>query len=455
MIRGTPLSRLRTLTLALLALPCAARAAAPPALAAVADAVARDVGAPPEGRRAMLLAIESRAADLRAPLETALSAALAARGWTVTPHRGGGEPEAEARSSGQDWLLRVRAGLVPGRRELAAVGELIPAWASFFLQRRPEARALPPRLVEAAAAADPETLLLGREARQPGAPFATVRLLARVPGRVLALAVGTPGDAGRPAVVAVTEDAVLVLDPAGGRVAERGAGPAARPGCVPVRDAAATVAVGDFGGGRIAFQRAGTPRGEVLALRGGRLEPAGSVEGAPLCAPLEGHLFGAFVPGTSVLADRLSAFVDPAAPPRSDRTLYGAACAPRGGAIAFAALGTDLALQLLGPDLATVSARGPLSTGSGFALADLDGDGVAELVASSADPAAPERIRILAPLAGAPLVLESPPVDGALLAGAGGDLTGDGLDDAVLAAVHAGPAATDLWLVTSDPREVR
>jgi hypothetical protein len=157
-----------------------------------------------------------------------------------------------------------------------------------------------------------------------------------------------------------------------------------------------------------------------------------------------------------VLLDVLSPLVDPAATPRSRRTLYGVAAAPRGGRLAFAALGTDLRVELLGPDLRTVGAAAPLATGSGFALADLDGDGTAELVASSPDPAAPERIRVLAPLAAAPLRWESPPVAGAILAGAAGDLTGDGVDDAVLAAISGDPGGvpgTDLLLVTSDPRE--
>jgi hypothetical protein len=233
-------------------------------------------------------------------------------------------------------------------------------------------------------------------------------------------------------------------------VAERALDPAE---LRPVRDPAATVAIGDFGGGRIALRRAGAVRGAVLSLAGDRLASAGTLDAAPLCAGGAGRLFGDFEPGTGVLADRLSPLVDPGAPARSARTLYGAACAPGGGPVAHAILGTDLRLELLGPGLRPVPAAALLSSGCGFALADLDGDGTAELVLSSPDPRAPEAIRVVAPLSGRALPVGASAIAGALLAGAAADLTGDGVDDAVLAAVSAGGAATDLLLVTTDPRE--
>jgi hypothetical protein len=167
-----------------------------------------------------------------------------------------------------------------------------------------------------------------------------------------------------------------------------------------------------------------------------------------------------------MLRDLLSASVDPTARPRSDRLLYGVAAAPRPGPVAFAALGADLRLELLGSDLAPARIGAPRSgdgapavlegIGTGFALADLDGDGTAEVVASTADPAGPETLRVLSTYPGSPPLLELGPLTGRILSGAAGDLTGDGADDAVLGAIVEGDGAvsTELLLLTADPREL-
>lgn len=446
----------------------AAGGPAPPALAAVAGDLGQAVGPPADGRRGVALLVETRARALAQPVETALADALGRLGYTVVPSQGGAEAEAAARAQGQDWLLRVQAGLVPGRREVALVGEVIPAWDSFFLQRRPGARAQPPRLVQARRQADPETLLLGREERPPGSPFARIRSLGRIAGRVLALAVGDAGDG--PTIAAATPEAILLLSGSGAELARREPD---RSGWRPVRDPAAVVALGDFGGGRLAVQLAGAPRAEVLVRHGDRLDVVATIPSAPVCAAEGARLFGAFLPGEGLLADELTPSIDPDARPRSDRQLYAVSAAPRGGPIAYAALDADLRLELLGPDLRP-AAPALAGVGVGFALADLDGDGTAEVVASSPAGSSPDRVRIIAPLeqdhsrrsrdplgplggAARPLLLESDPVPGAILAGAGGDLTGDGIDDAVLAVVSRGADGewtTELLLVTADAREM-
>jgi hypothetical protein len=52
------------------------------------------------------------------------------------------------------------------------------------------------------------------------------------------------------------------------------------------------------------------------------------------------------------------------------------------------------------------------------------------------------------------IAFESSAVEGAFVAGAAADLTGDGLDDAVLAAVLPG-GGTRLWILTADARAGR
>jgi hypothetical protein len=453
--------RLALAALAMLAAAAPNAAGAGPALAEVARVLADEVGPPAEGRRALALSVAG-AGRLAGPLAAALERALSERGYAVTPERSA-DPEAAARAAGQDWLLRVEAGLVPGRRELALVGELVPTWPSFFLQRHPAARAIPPRLVSARAAADGEVLVLARGTRPPGEPVAIVRPLGTVPGRVLALAVGEAVSPGPPAIAAALPDAVVVLSPAGAPLARRALDVA---GWTPVRAPAATIAIGDFGGGRVAVAYAGAPAAEVLAVRGGALEPAGTLEAAPLSAGGAGPVFGRWAPGTSVLADAVAARPDPDAPARSERTLYAVAAAPQGGPIAYAALGTDLRLELLGPELrvlspspSAASAGPPPRTGSAFALADLEGDGTAELVASlPARGGGEDAVRVhrlgAGTAGGAPLL--DVPLEGTVTAIAGGDLTGDGVDDAVCAVLVGGgaaPLATRLLLVTGDPRE--
>jgi hypothetical protein len=209
--------------------------------------------------------------------------------------------------------------------------------------------------------------------------------------------------------------------------------------------------VGDFGGGRIAWQPAGAAVPEVLAADGAGLVPVARLGATPLCAGGAGALYGAWATGLPLFTGRLSTRVEPDAPVRSPRLLFGAAAAPRPGRAAFAVLRADDAVELLGADLAPL---GPPVEGVGaaFALADLDGDGEPELCASSAEPGPTDRVRLLRAVGTRPALFESQPVPGALLAAAAGDVTGDGLDDVVLAAVQPG-GETRLWLLTTDPRE--
>jgi hypothetical protein len=438
----------------------------PGALHRAAAELAERFVAGAEGRsRVTLLVLASAREELRSAAETALASALTQRGLTVSvlPAREAPQAESVARTEGADWLLRVRPVLGAGGRELTLSGEGLITAANFFLQRAQAPRPRPTHLLTATVPADQEVRQLGRDPRDldtHGERRIGIRPLWKIEGRVLALAAGDVGDRAV-SLVAVTAEAVLLYS-AQGELLDRRGTEKLTPG-PPVRDPAATVAVGDFGGGRIAYRLAGAAEGEVLAVpfdpgapRPARLSLAAALPAAPLCAGSAGPLFGAFVPGRSALADRLEPRFDPAGRPRSPREYQVVAAAPRPGRVAYAALGTDDALQLLGPALEPL---GPpvQGIGAGFALADLDGSGEPELVASSAEPGVQDRVRVLRLAGSTPeTIFESPTVSGSILAGAAADLTGDGLDDAILAALVPGTApgvsVTQLYLVTGDPR---
>lgn len=439
-----------TAALAALALLSAATDRGAGTLARAGETVAARLAEAAAPRELLALAVFAPGAEgLTGPLATALAEALSRRGFAVAPLAGPGlaDPEAAARALGADRLLRVQAGLAPGRRELALTAEAVPTRPNFFLQRALEVRPGRSHLLALSIAADAPTLALCRTAPRGGPLAVAVRPLARLDERVLALAAGDPGG-GAPAVAAATPSALLLLGPDGRLLARR---PYSGPPPAPLRRPAAAVAVGDFGGGRVAVRLAGAPAGEVLAYSSGALRPVAPLAAAPLWAGRSGRVFGAFVPGKATLADRFAPFVEAGARPRSAREFVAFAGAPGPGTVAFAAVSGDGTALLLGPDLGAV---GRLEgVGAGLALADLDGDGEPELVASDAAAAGEDRIRVLRLPGGEPLHA-SARLPGSILAGASADLTGDGLDDAVLAAELPG-GGTELWLVSADAREAR
>jgi hypothetical protein len=445
----------------------------PGALAGLAEAVAAALGAPEEGRRGLALALQAPSDGLAPSLTAALLATLGRSGWSVSAVGSGAGAEAAARAVGADWLLRLTAGGAADGRELVAVGEAIPLWASFFLQARPGVRPAPPRLVSVRTPSDEAARLLLRQERHPDLAKAVLRRLARLPYLVLALAAGDAGEPG-PSILVVEPRGVRLLDATGRALAARTLDPSGRR---PVRLPAATAVLAPLGGGRIGVALAGAPAGEVLVRHGGRLDLVATLPMVPLASGEAGLLFGAFAEDKGALQDLLSNGADPSARPRSALDLTAVTAAPHGGRVAFAALLPAGLLQLLGPDLAPVGAVA--GVGAGFALADLDGDGAAELVASQATAGGADRLRVVRPALATPpagarvpddaaaaagrapgpvIAFQSGPIEGQFTAAAAADLTGDGLDDAILAAEVAGQdgtQATELWLLTLDPLEAR
>lgn len=446
------------LAASILLLAGTARAAAPAAgtLSALATEVASLVASHAPAPEVLAVAVASPGAEgLAGPLGTALGEALARRGYAVAPIAvAPGAAEEAARALEADRLLRVTVGLVPGRRQLFVAAELVPVRTSFFLQRAPAVRPGSGRLWTLAVRADEPTLLLARAGARtgPGGASLWVRPLFRVADPVLAVALGDAAGDGTTAVVLVTPAALAVLSPGGALIASHPLGP---PAASP-RHAAATVAVGALGPGRIAVRVAGSAESLLFRLTDQGLAPVATLPLAPLSASEAGALYGAFVPGKAVLADLAVPVPDPGARPASPLEHASFVSAPRAGRVAHGWVSGDGVLTPMGPRF---EAAGPPvdGVGAGAALADLDGDGEPEIVASLAETGTDDRVRVrrwsaaAGPEAPPTVLLESPRLPGSIRAGAAGDLTGDGLDDAVLAARLPG-GGTQLWLVTADPR---
>jgi len=442
--------------LAALLPPAVAGGDEPGTLARAAGELAGRLAQEAPGPQALALQVLTPGGDaLSGPLQAALTEALSHHGYAVAVLSASTGPGAEeaARILGADRLLRVTAGLVPGRRELLLAVESLPTRPSFFLQRAPEYRAGGGRFQSLSVPADEATLLLARAGSRAGptGPALWVRPLFRVEDRVLALAAGDAMGDGSTVLVLVTPRAVSAVT-LGGQVRARYALDPNFPG---PRHPAATVAVGRFPGGRVALGRAGSSS-LVLDAAGGALLPAGTLPMVPLAAGERGNLFGAFAPGKAVLEDLLTPVPDPAARPASDREWVALASARRPGHVAYAWVSGEGVATVLGPDLEPVGE--PIEgVGAGLVLADVDGDGEPELVASSPEADGPDRVRVLrwppglGPAAPPVVVLETPPLPGSILAGAAADLTGDGVEDAVVAAVLP-EGGSELWLVTSDVR---
>ncbi|TSC23684.1 VCBS repeat-containing protein [Corallococcus sp. Z5C101001] len=387
--------------------------AAPPASARLALAVADAIrNAPAEAPVALCLTGSS--AELRQAFGTLLAARLSALQLgpvvlEVPPERA----EAAAREQGARSLARLRLDVEGG--ELVARGDVLGTWVNFWSGRTPTRPPKPAAAVAEGVEADAAVLALASVAPQGTGvtgtgpqPRRPVRLLgavfARLEAPLGALASGDLDGDGRDEVAVLTEHEVVVFA-ADGRVLARRELEGA-PSAAVTREPFGALAV-LAGPPRLAAWSTRLARGEVLVLdrAKGVLRPSGTLDAAPLGSAER----GAFVPGQTVFAPELRladgrGLTVPApfgtasfAPPRM---LFVHA----DGTAALYARPTSAPARLSG-------------LGAGSALADLDGDGVPELLTTSPQlQPAPDTLRVLSLTPDAPMAHE-PLWQGALPSG--------------------------------------
>ncbi|WP_373044124.1 hypothetical protein [Vulgatibacter sp.] len=376
------------------------------ALDAVATSVATRVAAlfPPATTR-LALGVDARVRRLGSAAELALAAALRKAGFAPPL---AARSAVEALAAGADALVTLRLEIAGGA--LVAAGEVRPVRSNFFTGAALSAGGA---LLAEAPADAAARLLAGRLATGPleveWARFATL------PTAPLALAVGHLG--GVPHVAAITRDELVLFDAAGAEVTRlvlEGTG-------VASRDPRAGVVVA---GDRVRYALPLRGSAAVLRLERGRLihEEAAPADVIPLAAGEAGVLAALQAPGGNLFGPMLlrARPASPAAPLAGtlENPFVAALAAPHAGATPFGVIDVDGTFVPLDAEL---TPHAPIrGIGDAAALADLDGDGTPELVASARTAAGPDVVRVIPPGGGRPV--EAAPRDVPLLTAAAGDL---------------------------------
>lgn len=352
-----------------------------PAVQRLSQAVATSVRALP-AEAPVALYLSGGSAELRRAVGSVLAARLAAVGLapTVVDAPSAEAAEGVARAQGARTLVRLTLDVEAGA--LRARGDALGTWVNFWSGRSPTRPAKPSGALVESVDADAEVLALASQGvpatppvPTPGSPKG-VRLLGatlvRMEQPLAALAAGDLDGDGRDEIAVMTEEDVSVYG-ADGRLLARRELSALPFASTSTREPFGALAV-LAGPPRLAAWSTRRAHGEVLVLDKGRgtLRPVSTLDSAPF-GPVER---GSFVPGqTSFQAEVRFADGKSMALPApfttvslaSPRMLF---VHPDGAASLYARAGAPPS-RLAG-------------LGAGSALGDLNGDGIPELLTTSA-----------------------------------------------------------------------
>ncbi len=357
-----------------------AQAPAPGALEGLAEAIAGQVRAAGATAPVALSLSAPGHPALRQAFATLLLARLSGLGLRPQKVSPGADAEAQARARGARALVRLRLTLDGG---LDAAGDVLPTWDNFFSGRAsPSGR--PAAVLFAEVPPDAAVRALARAADAP-ALLLEAAPLAEWPVRTAALAAGDLDGDGQPELAVLTEVAVEVRG-RDGRLLARRSLDSLPPATPPSREPFGTLCICQ---GLLYAYSAARAVGEVLALEGAALVPR-----APLAQPVVACgpplLEASLLPGVARLQPAGPGW--PALPEAP--AAWGIVVRPGPGGPSLLVLRED------GTALAGAATGGwqlLTGVGAGAALADLSGDGVLRVAASSAQPL-PERdsVRLLA-----------------------------------------------------------
>lgn len=389
---------------------------------AVADQLVAKKPEPP-----IAVSVEASPAPLANAAASAVAAELSKRGLPAVVLSG---PQAVAEKAARDRDLRtlLRLGVTLENNTLSAKGDAFGTWVNFWAGQTATRPAFATALA-AQSPADAQALALVNGPNvAPGPMKLAVGVLAHLPARPAAIAVGDLDGDRRAEVVVLTDDDLWAFSAEGKTLARYDLReiPLSK---TPCREPFGVVVVSP---GRVTWLSAKRAHGEVLAYAGGAFKVVGPAD----TMTVEGYT-GHLLPGVNAIAPELQFQGKPLDAPGPFQSFSG-----RGGLVELVLDNGSISLSR-----GALVAPGLKGAGSGSALADLDGDGAVELVTTSkAFFADPDEVRVMSArdaeaaqakggaVSDVAALWQGATPRGRAIVAAAGDLDGDGADEVVLGA---------------------